>query len=169
MSLVCEFRYARSQSKKQQSYSRVLILSYLRVVSQGLCKMKLSPVFALRSNLDYVVVGLQNWPYHVVVNISRFGSQPKSNQLLLITHPTPPEIPSTFVDKFLSYPVDRQTNTQRQTYKELLVERSGRGSVVNKATWLHPANLGFTPADAHMSYWWGRKCSYLTWYARPRP
>ena len=36
-----------------------LILSYLRVVSQGLCKMKLSPVFALRRNLDYVVVGLQ--------------------------------------------------------------------------------------------------------------
>jgi len=39
------------------------------------------------------------------------GSSTKSNRLLLLVHPIPSKISSTFVDNFLSYPANMQADT----------------------------------------------------------
>ena len=42
----------------------------------------------------------------------------KYNQLMLVTHSTPPKYSPKFVNNFSSYPVDRPTDGQANTYIE---------------------------------------------------
>jgi len=62
--------------------------------------------------------------------VLRSGSPAKSNQLLLVTRPTPI---NNFIDNFLSYPADRQTDRQEQHITRLAdvyaVDRAGNDDV----------------------------------------
>jgi len=53
------------------------------------------------------------YPYRDII------SPPKSNQLFLFTHPTPPNMSSKFITVFLSYPDNRQKNTNSEKHNFL--------------------------------------------------